>query len=81
MDMTNWNHMGLQYMDALMGKFLWWNVYDYGNQVKYFLCSFSRRIMWMKAGRTNNDASVVAQYYLDCVETIGGNIKYYMKFN
>ena len=37
--------------------------------------------MWMKAGRTNNDASVVAQYYLDCVETIGGNIKYYMKFN
>ena len=26
----------------------------------------------MKAGQTNNDASVVAQYYLHCVETIGG---------
>ena len=26
--------------------------------------------MWMKAGRTNNDASVVAHStYLDCVET------------
>ena len=38
--------------------------------------------MWMKAGRTNNDASVVAHStYLDCVETIGGNIKHYMKFN
>lgn len=30
---------------------------------------FSRRIMWLKVGQTNNDPLVVARYYLQCIDT------------
>jgi hypothetical protein len=32
---------------------------------------YSRRLMWLEVGNTNNDPSAIAQYYLECVETLG----------
>ncbi len=34
--------------------------------------SFSRRIMWLRVGRTNNDPSVVARHFIDSIHAIGG---------
>ena len=36
---------------------------------------YSRRIMWLEVGSTNNDPFVIAQYYLDCVRQVGGTPK------
>ena len=33
---------------------------------------YSRRIMWLEVGPSNNDPFVIAQYYLDCVRMTGG---------
>ena len=33
---------------------------------------FSRRIMWLEVGSTNNDSRVVAKYFLNCIRQIGG---------
>lgn len=33
---------------------------------------YSRRIMWLEVTSTNNDPSIVGQYYLDCVRQIEG---------
>lgn len=33
---------------------------------------YSRRIMWLVVDRTNNDPSVTATFFLDCVEEMGG---------
>ena len=33
---------------------------------------YSRRIMWLEVGPSNNDPSVIAQYYIDCGRQIGG---------
>lgn len=33
---------------------------------------YSRRIMWLVVDRTNNDPSVTAKFYINCVEEVGG---------
>lgn len=33
---------------------------------------YSRHLIWLKAGRTNNDPLVIANYYLAAVEDVGG---------
>ena len=33
---------------------------------------YSRRMLWLKVGPTNNDPSVIANYYLSTVNEIGG---------
>ena len=33
---------------------------------------YSRRIMWLEVGTTNNDPRVIAKYYIDCVRQVGG---------
>jgi hypothetical protein len=33
---------------------------------------FSRRILWLEVGPTNNDPSVIASYFLDTVQQLGG---------
>ena len=33
---------------------------------------YSRRIMWLEVGTTNNDPLVIAKYYIDCVRHVGG---------
>ena len=33
---------------------------------------YSRRIIWLEVGPSNNDPSIIAQYFVDCVRQIGG---------
>ena len=33
---------------------------------------YSRRIMWLEVGTTNNHPRVIAKYYVDCVRQVGG---------
>lgn len=37
-----------------------------------FYGRFSRRILWLRVARTNNNPKVVASYFLDYVEEIAG---------
>ncbi len=37
---------------------------------------FSRRILWLRLANTNNDPKVIAHYYLECVQTLGGESIY-----
>ena len=32
---------------------------------------YSRHILWLKVGQTNNDPKVIASYYLSCIRQIG----------
>ena len=34
---------------------------------------FSRRIMWLEVGRSNNNPAIIALYYLDTVKQLGGS--------
>jgi len=36
---------------------------------------FSRRILWLGVGPTNNDASFICQYFIDCVRQLGGTAR------
>ncbi len=36
---------------------------------------FSRKIMWFEVGPWNNDPSVIAKYFLDCIWSIGGRLE------
>ena len=52
------------------------------NVNRCLLCSYSRRIVWLEAGVTNNDPAVVTSYYLECARKLKGgimNIKALMK--
>ena len=33
---------------------------------------YSRRVLWLYVDTTNNDPKVMATYFLDCVEEVGG---------
>ena len=33
---------------------------------------YSRRILWLEVGVTNNDPDVTAAYFLDCIRSVGG---------
>ena len=39
--------------------------------LKILYLRFSRRIMWLHVGPSNNDPFIIAGYYLDCVKTLG----------
>lgn len=36
---------------------------------------YSRRIMWLEVTTTNNDPSVVARYFVDCIRQVGGTAR------
>ena len=38
----------------------------------YFSFRYSRKIMWLEVAHTNNDPCVVGNYFVECVEQIGG---------
>ncbi|XP_033739950.1 uncharacterized protein LOC117327204 isoform X2 [Pecten maximus] len=42
----------------------------FGLAIHGAICGFSRRVLWLKVARTNNDPRVVASYFLDFVEEI-----------
>ena len=44
----------------------------YGFPIHGCIDGWSRRIMWLRVTRTNNDPQVVASFYLDCVDKLGG---------
>jgi hypothetical protein len=56
-----------------------WHVDSYDKLKKYGLCingcvdGYSRKIIWLKVGRTNNDPKVIGRYYLDAVNVHGGS--------
>jgi hypothetical protein len=33
---------------------------------------YSRRVLWIKVGRTNNDPAVTAKYFYNCIEELEG---------
>lgn len=44
----------------------------YGFGVHGCIDGFSRRLMWLKVGTTNNNPRVVASYFVNCVQSVGG---------
>ena len=55
-----------------------WHLDGYDKLKPYGFCihgcidGYSRQIMWLKVGRTNNHPGVVARYFIDCAENVGG---------
>ena len=55
-----------------------WHIDGYDKLKPFGFCvhgaidGYSRRIMWLEVGPTNNDPSVIAQYFVDCVRQIDG---------
>ena len=58
-------------MAALMGKFF--------NTVsmcinRLFYYSFSRRVLWLNVGVSNNNPKIIAHHFINCVKHLGGTI-------
>ena len=55
-----------------------WHIDGYDKLKRFGFCvhgaidGYSRRIMWLEVGPSNNNPSVIAQYFVDCVRQIGG---------
>lgn len=49
-------------------------LYRYSLQFSWKMssCSFSRRVLWLHVGPSNNDPKIVAYYYLKCVQQLRG---------
>ncbi|XP_048749877.2 uncharacterized protein LOC125661760 [Ostrea edulis] len=44
----------------------------FGFAIHGCVCGFSRRVLWLKVGRSNNDPKVIASYFLDYIREIKG---------
>lgn len=57
------------------GPNFFWHLDGYDKLKPYGFCihvcidGYSRKIMWLEVGRTNNHPGVVASYFLDCVQS------------
>ncbi|XP_073254905.1 uncharacterized protein [Porites lutea] len=55
-----------------------WHLDGYDKLKPYGFCihgcidGYSRQIMWLEVGRTNNHPGVVASYFINCVQNVGG---------
>jgi len=55
-----------------------WHIDGYDKLKPFRFCihgtidGYSRRILWLEASVTNNDPSVIAEYYCDCIKQVGG---------
>ncbi|KAK0134343.1 hypothetical protein N1851_005019 [Merluccius polli] len=55
-----------------------WHMDSYDKLKPFGICingcidGYSRYVLWMEAYTTNNDPKVIASYYLQCVERVGG---------
>ncbi|KAL3891528.1 hypothetical protein ACJMK2_003788 [Sinanodonta woodiana] len=55
-----------------------WHTNSYDKLKPYGLCingcidGYSRKLIWLKAERSNSDPNVIAKYFLDAVEEYGG---------
>ena len=58
-----------------------WHINGYDKLKPFGFCihgaidGFSRRVLWLDVGPTNNDASVICQYFIDCVRQLGGTAR------
>ena len=58
-----------------------WHIDGYDKLKPFGFCihgaidGFSRRILWLDVGPTNNDPSVICQYFVDCVRQLGGTAR------
>lgn len=58
-----------------------WHIDGYDKLKPYGFCvhgaidGYSRRIMWLEVGPSNNDPSIIAQYFIDCIRQIGGTAR------
>lgn len=68
-------------MNALMGKVLF-KIFLFSDIIVHTLisCSFSRRVLWLEVGTTNNDPKVIAGYYLECVRRLKGTFNDYYNY-
>ena len=63
------------------GPIFLWRMDGYGKLKPFGLCihgaidGFSRRILWLDVGPTNNDPSVICQYFVNCVRQLGGTAR------
>ena len=55
-----------------------WHLDGYDKIKPFGLCihgaidGYSRRILWLEVGPSNNNPRIVARYFLDCVKQLGG---------
>ena len=68
MGTTSLNHMVSLSMGALRGK----NIRVLESSFMVSLNRYSGRILWLKVGTSNNNPSVIANYFLTCVKELGG---------
>ena len=58
-----------------------WHLDGYDKIKPYGFCihgcidGYSRQVMWLEVGRTNNHPGVIANYFLNCVQRIGGTAR------
>ena len=57
-----------------------WHIDGYNDKLKPFgfaihgaIGGFSRRILWLEVGRSNNNPDIIAMYCLDTVKQVGGS--------
>ena len=59
-----------------------WHVDGYDKLKPFGFCvhgaidGFSRRIMWLEVGPSNNDPKITVKYFIDCVREVGGVPKF-----
>lgn len=55
-----------------------WHIDGYDKLKPFGFCihgaidGYSRRVMWLEVGPSNNNPRIIAQYYVDCVQQMGG---------
>ena len=58
-----------------------WHIDGYDKLKPFGFCihgsidRYSRRVMWLDVGPSNNDPRIIAQYYTECVQQIGGTAR------
>ena len=58
-----------------------WHIDGYDKLKPFGFCihgsidGYSRRVMWLDVGPSNNDPRIIAQYYTECVQQIGGTAR------
>lgn len=71
--LTEWINLNLTvflFMGVLMGKM---TLIIVSVLLFLLLCySYSRRVLWLHVGQSNNDPEIIAYYYLKCVDELGG---------
>lgn len=63
--------MDYAFMAVLMGRF---NYGDNHTYVCVLSIRFSRKVLWLKLSSTNHNPAVVARYYLESIENVGGKV-------